>query len=159
MLPALDISGFWIYHGFKYTRVTKGTFSIVAGSIRFWFFCLFVFFQVRFQICCYLLEWRSPGPGVFKPCSRRVRDSRWWGSLTMVPTGNKAKRFSSVNHTTKTIHQFTSILQFNDTTNKYIYDGFLMNFHLFCCCCFSTFWSFKGLNQRSWNYNTNKNNM
>ena len=33
-----------------------------------------------------------------------VRMSRWWGCLTMVPAGNKAKRFSSVNHTTKTIH-------------------------------------------------------
>ena len=39
----------------------------------------------------------------FKSCSRRVRDSRWWGSLTMFPVGNKAKRLSSVNHTTKTI--------------------------------------------------------
>ena len=29
------------------------------------------------------------------PCSWRVRDSRWWGSLTMVPAGNKAKRLSS----------------------------------------------------------------
>ena len=36
--------------------------------------------------------------------ARRVGDSRWWGSLTMVPAGNKAKRLSSVNHTTKTIH-------------------------------------------------------
>ena len=33
-----------------------------------------------------------------------VGDSRWWGSLTMVPAGNKAKHLSSVNHTTKTIH-------------------------------------------------------
>ena len=40
----------------------------------------------------------------FKSCSRRVGDSRWWGSLTMVPARNKAKRLSSVNHTTKTIH-------------------------------------------------------
>ena len=40
----------------------------------------------------------------FKSCSRRVGDSRWWGSLTMVLTGNKAKSLSSVNHTTKTIH-------------------------------------------------------
>ena len=29
---------------------------------------------------------------------------RWWGSLTIVPTRNKAKRISLVNHTTKTIH-------------------------------------------------------
>ena len=40
----------------------------------------------------------------FKSCSRRVEDLRWWGSLTMVPAGNKAKRLSSVNHTIKTIH-------------------------------------------------------
>ena len=40
----------------------------------------------------------------FKPCSRRAGDSRWWGSLAMVPAGNKAKRLSSVSHTTKTIH-------------------------------------------------------
>ena len=41
-----------------------------------------------------------------KPCPRRVEDSRWWGFLTMVPAGNKAKHFSSVNHTTKTIHHY-----------------------------------------------------
>ena len=41
---------------------------------------------------------------MFKSCSRCVGDSRWWRSLTMVPAGNKAKRLSSVNHTTKTIH-------------------------------------------------------
>ena len=40
----------------------------------------------------------------FKSCSRRVGDSRWWGSLTMAPAGNKAKRLWSVNHATKTIH-------------------------------------------------------
>ena len=40
----------------------------------------------------------------FKPCSRRVGGSWWWGSLTMVPAGNKANHFLSVNHTTKTIH-------------------------------------------------------
>ena len=40
----------------------------------------------------------------FESCLRCVRDSQWWGSLTMVPTGNKAKHLSSVNHTTKTIH-------------------------------------------------------
>ena len=49
----------------------------------------------------------------FKPCSRRVGDSRWWGSLTMVPAGNKAKRLSSVNHTTK--KQFINSIQFNSS--------------------------------------------
>ena len=40
----------------------------------------------------------------FKSCLRRVRDWRWWGSLTMVPAGSKTWRHSSANHTTKTIH-------------------------------------------------------
>ena len=40
----------------------------------------------------------------FKLCLGRVKDLRWWESLTMVPTGSKAKRLSWVNHTTKTIH-------------------------------------------------------
>ena len=39
-----------------------------------------------------------------KPCLRRVGDSWWWGSLTMVQAGNKAKCLLSVYHTTKTIH-------------------------------------------------------
>ena len=41
----------------------------------------------------------------FKSCSQNVRDLWWWGSLTMVPAGNKAERLSSVNHTIKAIHQ------------------------------------------------------
>ena len=40
----------------------------------------------------------------FRSWSRHVGDSRWWGSLTIAPAGNKAKSVSSVNHTTKTIH-------------------------------------------------------
>ena len=36
----------------------------------------------------------------------RFGDSRWWGSLAMVPVGNKAEHLSSVNHTTKTIHHY-----------------------------------------------------
>ena len=39
-----------------------------------------------------------------KSCSQCFGDSRLWESLTVVPAGNRAKRFSSVNHTTKTIH-------------------------------------------------------
>ena len=44
----------------------------------------------------------------FKSCSQRVEDSRWWRSLIMAPAGNKNKRLSSVNHTTKTIHHSSS---------------------------------------------------
>ena len=47
---------------------------------------------------------RSCSKWKVKSCSQRVRYSRWWGSLTMVPAGNKAKRLSSVNHSAKTIH-------------------------------------------------------
>ena len=47
----------------------------------------------------------------FKPCSRCVGDSRWWGSLTMVPAGNKAERLSSVNHTTKTTHHHQAFIR------------------------------------------------
>ena len=45
--------------------------------------------------------------GRFKSCSWHVGDSRWWGCLTMVTSGNKAKCLSLVNHTTKT-SQFNS---------------------------------------------------
>ena len=41
---------------------------------------------------------------MFKFCSWHVGDSQWWGSMTMVPAGNKAKRLSLVNHTLKTIY-------------------------------------------------------
>ena len=34
----------------------------------------------------------------------KTSENRWWGSLAMVPAGNKTKLLSSVNHTTKTIH-------------------------------------------------------
>ena len=54
-----------------------------------------------------------------KSCLRRVKDSQWWESLTMVTAGNKAKRFSSVNHTQK---QFIIIiikeLEYNTTVVK-----------------------------------------
>ena len=36
-----------------------------------------------------------------KSSSQHVRDSRWWGSLKMVPAGNKAKCPLPVNHITK----------------------------------------------------------
>ena len=36
--------------------------------------------------------------------SQCVRDLRWWGSLTIVPAGNKTRPLSSVNHTAKAIH-------------------------------------------------------
>ena len=43
-------------------------------------------------------------PGSAQVQTRYVWDLRWWGSPTMVPAGNKAKRLSSVNHTAKTIY-------------------------------------------------------
>ena len=85
----------------------------------------------------------------FKSCSRRVGDSRWWGSLTVVPAGNKAKRLSSVNHTTKTIHKFINsfIIDFgfdifSDILKKiYFFDSEIHNLDIFdapshCTLCY-----------------------
>ena len=44
--------------------------------------------------------------------ARRVRNSRWWGSLTIVMAGNKAKRFSSGNYTPKTIHHHCNLIRY-----------------------------------------------
>ena len=49
--------------------------------------------------CCDLIE------SFFKNRKGLDLDSRWWGSLTIVPAGNKAKCLSWVNHTAKAIHQ------------------------------------------------------
>ena len=46
--------------------------------------------------------------------ARRIEDSRWQRSLTMVPPENKAKHLSSVNHTTKTMHRHHPRVQFRD---------------------------------------------
>ena len=48
----------------------------------------------------------------FKSCSRGVGALRWWGSLTMVPAGNKVKRLSSVKYATKTIHHHHQLAHF-----------------------------------------------
>ena len=40
----------------------------------------------------------------FKSCLQCVEDLPWWESLIKVPTGSKAKRLSSINHSAKTIH-------------------------------------------------------
>ena len=41
---------------------------------------------------------------MFKSCSWHVGDSWCWGSLTVVPAGNKAMHLLLVNHTKNTIH-------------------------------------------------------
>ena len=63
----------------------------------------------------------------FKSCSWCVGDSRWWRSLTMVLTGNKAKYLLSVNHTTKAIHHHHIIWE-NEIHN--FYDS---SYFLYCC--------------------------
>ena len=74
-----------------YSNQTKRT-PLVASRCSGYHYCTTSFKKARTQVL-----------RRFKPCSRRVRDSRWRGSLTVVPAGNKAKRLSSVNHTTTTI--------------------------------------------------------
>ena len=44
----------------------------------------------------------------FKSCSWRVGDSRWWGSLTMVPAGNKATPFIGQPYHKKIPHHSSS---------------------------------------------------
>ena len=46
----------------------------------------------------------------FKSCSQCVRDSRWWGSLTIVAAGNIAKCLSSVNSTISQKQFFITII-------------------------------------------------
>ena len=53
----------------------------------------------------------------FKSCSRHIRDSWWWGSLTIILAGNKAKRLSLVNHITKTIHHLHHHQMFDRVPN------------------------------------------
>ena len=49
------------------------------------------FYKAWTQVLCRFKSWSRAG------------DSRWCGSLTMIPAGNKAKRLSLVNHTKKII--------------------------------------------------------
>ena len=65
----------------------------MAPWCSFYHYCTASFYETWTQALC-----------IFKSCSRRVGESQWWGSLTMVLAGNKAKRLSSVNHTTITIY-------------------------------------------------------
>ena len=67
----------------------------------------------------------------FKSCSRRVGDSRWWRrSMAIIPTGNKAKRLSKVNHTTKAIHH-----HHHDHRRLHHH----RHHHFFLKCCFCNF--------------------
>ena len=54
----------------------------------------------------------------FKSYSRRVGDSRWWGTLTMVPAGNKAKPFrhSTIPQNNSSIH-FRNFPKFESKRN------------------------------------------
>ena len=75
--------------------------------------------------------------------ARRVGDSRWWGSLTMAPAGNKAKRLSSVNHTTRTIHhhhhQCWYVVTFLKKTSAFVFRRFFdLDCFYFCVYAFVT---------------------
>ena len=59
--------------------------------------------------------------------ARRAGYSRWWGSLTMVRAGNKAKRLSSVDHTTKTIHHLHHHHQSKAERKSKLQNGLIVN--------------------------------
>ena len=58
----------------------------------------------HYCISAFIKAWTQVLDSV-KSYLRRVGDSRWWGSLTVAPSGNKARHLSSFNYTTKTIHR------------------------------------------------------
>ena len=84
---------------------------------KLWFFCFYISLILRimwaFIFFHYLIRRSTTSFSKawfqvlrrFKSCLRRIVDSRWWGSLAMVLAGNKAKRLSPLNHTTKTINR------------------------------------------------------
>ena len=67
--------------------------SVVAPWCSGFHYCTASFNEAWTQVLC-----------SYKYCLLHAGDSRWWGFLTMVATGNKAKRLSLINHTTKAIH-------------------------------------------------------
>ena len=98
----------------------------------------------------------------FKPCSQCVGDSRWWGSLTLAPAGNKVKHLLSVNHTTTTIyHHHHSKLSIMLSTNwlnvGYSYHHFIVHY-IFCVQLYQLFFHWDSLNIRlnshyqAWSY-------
>ena len=111
---------------FIFYAVINCYYSVIFGVVVMWLFGVVVYCGYVVIWCSGYAPWRSGyvAPWCsgyhyyttsfnkawtqvlrrFKPCSRRVRDSRWSGSLTTVPAGNKATHLLSVNHTTKTIH-------------------------------------------------------
>ena len=110
-----------VYHFSKRRHEQKCSIKQVFSKLlQYWQenTCVGVFFNkiAGLQICNFFLKKRlqhrcSPvsiskflKTLILKSISQRVGDSRWWGSLTTVPAGNKAKHLSSVNHTTKTNH-------------------------------------------------------
>ena len=60
----------------------------------------------------------------FKSCLWRVGDSRWWGSLTVVPVGSKAKRLSSV-HKSNSIQCITILIFSNLIRTFSVFPGYL----------------------------------
>ena len=66
----------------------------------------------------------------FKSCSRCVRDSRWWGSLTMVAAGNKTKRFLTGIARVKLWSRFTEFPMAASAASLFNQYYFLLQFHL-----------------------------
>ena len=75
------------------TSILKKYLLLVASGCSDYHYCITLFKKVLTQVL-----------RRFKSCARRVRDSRWWGSLTMVPARNKAEPLSLVSHTTKAFY-------------------------------------------------------
>ena len=76
-----------------------------------------------------------------KSCLQHIRALQWWGSLTVVPAGNKAECLIRVNHATKMIQNFFKItiylINFNwggveETLSAFIHLKTVVFIFIFC---------------------------
>ena len=82
-----------LHRNFSFLIVFNSTFNRYF-QILLTYVYIYIYIYIYIYNLAKLSTWRLS-------FSRRFRDSRWRGSLTMFPAGNKTKRLSSVNHTTK----------------------------------------------------------
>ena len=86
----IDVSKLFFIKQNKKSQTSSSSGTVFSG----YHYCTTSFNKAWIQVMC-----------KFKSCSWHERDLWWWGSLTMVLTGNKAiKYLSSVNDILKIIH-------------------------------------------------------
>ena len=146
MLLLLNMSRFWIYHSFKYVRVTQGSKYawIIPGYVR----------NLWLNMSEWLLLYIHPLEFLI---SRNHRLFSWKVNIWFFFYGSSKYlilfffldwivlqvRFQIYYYLLgpKGFESYST----SEISNKYIIDGFLMTYLSICCCCF---WHFKEVNQR-----------